>query len=791
MAENLASPQNLYEFTGNLLGDLGEGRITPEEALIALEQYGYLRDVLKDSLESLAASLTDTQKFTSELQKLVTGALERINESLPQLRRQQPDGPLPPAEIASRSGSLARARQTIGATLSDRQNHLAGSRRVFIKALVDNWVTQSRGKISTEQAQAGATLIETSLGQAFSQNTNLDEAMREVSQNLQKSLPLASSTFSGAVGAAQPLTKNVTRDEGILSRMATAPTLLLRHTELRHPDWFATLLLEQLASTDTPISQVEEASTKITKTAETLSSPPPSGETLRKQGGIFSTFAQTGLQKALAGVADGVFLFLGPTTQDRILQIVLAKTTERLLSDTDTLTQRLGSSFIDSPLYGQIKQKLQETIASPRDGVSPLLKTKSLVGDLFTTVVGSPLGEQMVGSPREAIMRYLELVRVNATLPAEKRIFASSLSHIPSWQHVWFLGTFLTAGADASFAAPTQGFAVSQERGATAAGFFGFLLGALAGLGAVASAPLAWLSGGPSGGILGFFGRGIEGILGTSLPGRWVYAARRRASIPTRLVDDMPLLLSLVVVVTVVVLFVLPTFLNPSFISNLSKSSALLCSEFTTGAYCGGRGGPTDQYPPGNYFDIGSLNLGPFDCFAPTSIGVSTGDGVSTPLSQKEADLVKAAIESQSSLALYSCVLGCSTNPINISSYKFPNANDEVYGSVYSKDHPGNIVWWSNAFSHGPEALAENMAHEMAHILQQRRKDIFEAWAYGTTTTPKAYCGPLGTYASGRIETIDETFAETARFYLSNNGILNAKCLQSVAFFDSLFLQCR
>lgn len=790
MAEGESTPQNLYEFTNNLLDDLGSGAITPEEALVALEQYGYLRDILTQSTNTLARSLTNTEAFSNELRSIVDRARGLLSQSLPQLRRTLPDGALPPAEIASRAQSFAKAREDIRETLANRQNHLTSTRRAFITALVANWIEQSRGRISAEQAQAGAGLIESTLGAALASNTSLDAALGQVRHALEKSLPFAPATLEAAYRGVASTRQTLIQETDAMRRIATVPSIILRHPEIRRTDWFTGILLEQFSTSTSPVSQVEEVSTKLVKTAEVISSPPPTAETLQKSGGIFTSFAQTGMQKALAGVADGVFLFLGPTTRDRVLQIVLSKTAQRVLSDTDSLTKRLGEAFVDSPVFAEIKQKLQETIASPRDGISPLLKTKSLVGDLFTTVVGSPVGERLVGSPREAIYTYLETLRLNAVFSPERRFWPSALPFSPTWQYLYIVSLYSSPGA---YYQPGAHLPDPTSAGVSGAGGFGgFLLGATAGLGRVLGAPLSWLGGGPSSGLLGFFNRGVESLFGSTFLSRWLGDARRRAAVPTRITEDMPLMVALVVVISIIILFVLPTFFNFSFISQVSKTSALLCSEFTGGAYCGGRGPGVGQYPPGNYFDIGSLtNLGPFNCFAPTSTGITSGDGTSAPLTTTQADKIRRVTAANPSLALYSCVLGCGANPINVSAYPFPNANREVFGSVYSEDYPGNIVWWSNAFGASDDALAENMAHEMAHILEQRKPEIFDAYAYGTTTTPKAYCGPLGTYPAGLRETIDETFAESARFYLTNNGILKALCPQSVAFFDSLFLQCR
>ena len=586
MAENEPTPQNLYEFTNNLLEDLTSGAITPEEAFIALEQYGYLRDILLQSAGVLAASLTDTDEFSNQLRLFVDRARGLLSQSLPQLRRTPPDALLPPSEIAARAQSFAKARENLTETLANRQNHLTSTRRAFIAALVANWTEQSRGRISAEQAQAGANLIESALGTALTSSTNLDAALGQVRQALEKSLPLAPATLEAAYRGAASIRQTLIQETDALSRIATVPSIILRHPEIRRTDWFTGVLLEEFSTSDVPVAQIEATSTKLTRTAEVISSPPPSAETLRRSGGIFASFAQTGMQKALAGVADGVFLFLGPTTRDQVLQIVLAKTAQRVLSDTDSLTKRLGETFVDSPVFAEIKQKLQETIASPRDGTSPLVKTKSLVGDLFTTIVGSPIGERMVGSPREAIYTYLETLRLNAAFSPQRHFWPSVLPSSPTWQYIYIVSLYASPGAYYQPGTPLPG--LTSAGTPVAGGFLGFLLGASSGLGTVISAPLSWLGGGPGGGLLGFVNRGIESLFGSTLLARWLGGARRRQASPTRLGDDMPLMVALVVVVSIVILFVLPTFLNFSFVSQLSKTSALLCSEFTGGAYCGG-----------------------------------------------------------------------------------------------------------------------------------------------------------------------------------------------------------
>ncbi|MEK7065500.1 MAG: hypothetical protein AAB961_00770, partial [Patescibacteria group bacterium] len=294
MAENEPTPQNLYEFTNNLLEDLTSGAITPEEALIALEQYGYLRDILLQSAGVLAASLADTDEFSNQLRLLVDRARGLLSQSLPQLRRTPPDALLPPSEVAARAQSFAKARGNLTETLANRQNHLASTRRAFIAALVNNWTEQSRGRISAEQAQAGANLIESALGTALTSNTNLNVALGQVRQALEKSLPLAPATLEAAYRGAASIRQTLIQETDALSRIATVPSIILRHPEIRLTDWFTGVLLEELSTSDMPVAQIETTSTKLTRTAEVISSPPPSSETLRRSGGIFASFAQTG-----------------------------------------------------------------------------------------------------------------------------------------------------------------------------------------------------------------------------------------------------------------------------------------------------------------------------------------------------------------------------------------------------------------------------------------------------------------------------------------------------------------
>ncbi|MBI4062654.1 hypothetical protein HY410_01915 [Candidatus Gottesmanbacteria bacterium] len=781
MAEGEPTPQNLYEFTNNLLEDLTSGAITPEEALVALEQYGYLRDILTQSTSALAGSLTNTETFTNELRMLVDRARGLLNQSLPQLRRTPPDALLPPAEIAARAQSFARARGIFTETLTNRQNHLASTHRAFVTALVTNWIEQSRGSMSAEQAQTGANLIESTLGAALASNTDPDRSISQVRRTLEKSMPRAPATLDAAYREVAATRQMLIDETAALSRIATAPGIILTHPEVRRTDWFTGVLLEQLSTSASPVSRVEQASAKLAKTAEIISSPPPAAELLGRSGGIFQSFAQTGMQKALAGVADGVFVFLGPETRDRVLQIVLSKTAQRVLADTDSLTKRLGETFVDSPVFAEIKQKLQETIVTPRDGASPLVKTKSLIGDLFTTIVGSPIGERMVGSPREAIYTYLETLQLNAAFPAERRFWPSVLPFSPTWQYLYIVSLFASPGTYYQPGTPLPG---PTSAGAPGAGGFGrFLLGTTAGLGGVLSAPFSWLGGGPGGGLLGLFNRGVESLFGSTLLSRWIGDARRRAGTPTRLTDDLPLMVALVVVVSIVILFVLPTFLNFSYVSQLSKTSALLCSRFTGGAYCGG-GGPEGlpgrgPFPPADYFDYTALASREFGCISYGG-GITTSAGTSQPLTGDQQQKTEAAIAAYPQIKLMSCSLGCPQNQINITAF----ARDDSYAGYAPSGRAGNIIFYPRAFGFGTGDFAGLLAHELAHNIDWLNGSIFDNFR------DQVYCGKLGTYPWNEDQ--DETFAEAVRLYMIGDPLIRSYCDgRAFNYFNELFSQCR
>lgn len=61
------------------------------------------------------------------------------------------------------------------------------------------------------------------------------------------------------------------------------------------------------------------------------------------------------------------------------------------------------------------------------------------------------------------------------------------------------------------------------------------------------------------------------------VPGQ-LASARRAAAIPTRLADDMPLLVSLIVVLVIILFFVLPSNFNLPQLANSAKSSALFAA---------------------------------------------------------------------------------------------------------------------------------------------------------------------------------------------------------------------
>lgn len=718
--------------------------------------------------------------------------------------------------------------------------------REFARRLTNNFVAQLRRQrlpLPADLENRIQPRVTGVVGDIIRTSKTLAEVENKVKNYLVGTLAFFPET-QPLVASEQPTLEEASREaisgsESTIVNLMTRPQVLTQTVgaPVLDKQSFETILTGLVAQTPSvSVSRHAQTAQMLTRTLESTRATVAGVDAARAAGDLLVALAKQSDKPLGAAIAS----ILNPQTRDRIFEAIVNNSWEKTI---DGFTKKTAGLVLDQGVLQDVISRANRAFGVS-SGKSAQVGVRNVAGDLFGSIFGSPTDAMQLW-----VKSQMDLTRLNASLPAHLRVLeqlAPSGGPIPlfSTRAEFFIALLYVTGSPLVSAQPSeekggilrfvlsfglhegkgyiirQGLSAAAARtsGSTIGRFLGFLtsiFGTRAGSAAGAAAGgaagaavgtgimpiigtiLGFIGGSlimPAlnwfGGIFGRFTRGEIGPWGAATTGigGYVRDALGGAYGQARQWYDNPLILLPVVIIVIILLPILP-ILNTTFtpIPQITLQDAALLTNYDK---AGGAG--QEEYIPGNYFaNIDLTNLGPFDCFSPTSTGITTGNGQSQPLSSSQAEKVRGAIASTPSLSLYSCVLGCGSSKVNTSAFPYSNINTDVYATVDSINNPDNIIWWSNAFKNSDEALAANMAHELAHILNQRRPEIFDAYLHGTTSSPRAYCGKLGTYPDGLNESESETFAEAARLYLTDNGILKKLCPQSVDFFDSLFLQCK
>ncbi len=582
MTEKGIAPQQIREFIDNLLDDVRAGRITPEGALVASQQYEYLRSALTEHNDAIVGALSDEKKFRSTITEILEGALVRVQKELPQFQNEIPSQPLSPETIVARAKAFHVAREDSASAVAHQQTRVATLKHNFIDRLVKNWITQTRTTIDKERQQLVVNEIREKLEKA-----PLDSmSTTEMGGFIQKTL--AGSRLGREFAGEQT---ELIGESKKLTGLRAIPTALVARLNLPHPDWFTSIAIQT--------GSVSRADT-LTRQAETIASSAPQVKGVPDTTIFFRALASTPIQKGLAVVADTILQQLSPVARQEVIKATFSHALDGVLAKTDDLTQRLGRDFVKSELFRLAIDDARKSFARETIPPSGAGQVRGVFEDIIGSVLRGPVPPLVVGTPREMILSYFELLAVEARLPSDRKILftehattinllfttlpqrpeffgvstptqkragevlqssvAALTTQFPSWQ-VLYMALLSGVSFPRSPSPAAQGQSSVGTPSLTAPlGVFG---GIFSSLGGVLSGAAVGLSGGL---LTMLFGGGLGALFGRN----------RGPDKPTPLLEDTPKLLAIIIVVTVVVLFVFPSFLNATFISNAAKNGALL-----------------------------------------------------------------------------------------------------------------------------------------------------------------------------------------------------------------------
>lgn len=611
MTEKTITPQQIHEFIENLLDDVRAGRITPEGALIASQQYEYLHAVLVENSDAIAGAFSDEKKFTSTITEVLEGALVRVKKELPQFQNEAPNQPFSPETIVARAKTLRVAREDASSAIARQQSRVAALKDNFIDRLVNNWIAQTRVTIDKEKQQSIARDIREKLEKAPLSTMQPPEINRFIQKTLTNTRLDNESTV---------IQKKFIRETKKLSGLREIPRVLVSRADISHPDWFTSIAIQtgSVSQADTLARQAEVLVSHVAQKRDV-----PDGTI------FFRAFASTPVQIGFAAVADALLQRLSPLGRQEVIKETFSRTIDGLLAKTDLLTERLGQDFVKSELFRLVVDETRKSFTQETGGPSGAGQIRGAFEDVIGSVLLGPILPRLIGTPQEMVLSYFELLAVEARLPIDRKMLfpehspavnslfaalapqpeflgphtnkpftetqkivgpvAALAAQFPSWQTLYLallsefsfsLSPSLVSQSQTSIGAPLI---------STPLGVFG---GVFSSLGRVASGAAVGLSGGL---LTMLFGGGLGALFGKN----------RGPDKPTPLLEDTPKLLAIIIVVSLVVLFVFPSFLNATFINNAAKNGALLVASVPN------TGGPYDEVFPeyGGPFPGGSTAI--------------------------------------------------------------------------------------------------------------------------------------------------------------------------------------
>lgn len=582
------SAQTLKEFSDNLLSDLDRGAITPQEAISACQQYSFLREaILAKSLPLTQASLDGDKELLDALKQVLSESIKDLRE-LPNFQSQNPDVQLQEKEIRDmaflRQTAITRTKEH-AKTLRARQQK---SRRSFVHELVSAYsstvpavdaknfdaivdsslVVASREATTAKAKDRFADMIEASIEQ-FSDAPVSARQHAQLKTDIQQTLSKNNDYFSFAT--------NITKSEYDLVET------LYKHAGLKRPDVVADIVLNapENAGADVFVRGVKLA--QVAESLKTKTGPVSSR-------GFFTHGNAAGITKGLQQAADGILSVVGEPVRDIVYKNKVYGVFRSLLSNTQELSDRFGEAFTHSSLFTQITQNLTKSLSEK----SQVPAAGSFVGDVISTIFKGPLDPSLALAAKERLFDYYDLSRASANAPKGYGFFPSGASpwsvfSTPALLH----SSVKTRPLYVRF--PYLSF-----------GMLGVWTGNL--LSTTVDKTTAFLFSNPS--------------LPSSLSN-----FRRRAAVRTPISQDLPLLVAIVVITTIVVLFIFPSPFNIPENAYGSKVGAVLSSLYNKEGSLGPGGGQSVDCTQNPTHPLCTFKSCP-DCAWPTSGYITQGPNV-------------------------------------------------------------------------------------------------------------------------------------------------------------------
>lgn len=569
MADEIEN-QPLPEFVLNCIDDLNSGSLSPEEAFVAMRQYKPLRDLLDQQKDVVAANLSSPE----EAKKVFLSILEK-ERVIAGKEPEALDNPISQKEIVERARAFQEARVRTDSAIKNKLTNLERERKTYVGRVTAAWVTELRNRrlydvspntIENKILQATETLpaattkeaTQTALGSALSDAIQTDatlsphkEALRAVTQTIE-----APDVFIEAATIREQTNR-----------------IILESPDIARPDLLVTFITQGVDSA---------RALSLTQVAEGLSLDINPAVDPTRPSVFFRAVATSPLQKLIAPAADAILTVLPQETRETIIEGVIEHSWNQLTKTPEgirKLQERFGAEVVNSPAFQKLIADGNAAFSARPPGVGGIFGAFNRVAtDVAVTVSGT--------GPDPSLMNVLDVQRRtgippgNTTLPTGvtsqltwyqlyvvmayskvPELFHSSFS-AGRWALDWVgrkaVGKVAGVAVKAA-ATKLSGTAIASVLGTAVGGPIGTVIGAV--LGFVGGKLLSPLINGAKSLVSNILGGGLIKRLFSGEQGRWQ--------------DDFPLVAAAAVILPIIILFLLPTFLNPQFIGNASQSSAL------------------------------------------------------------------------------------------------------------------------------------------------------------------------------------------------------------------------
>lgn len=582
------SAQSLKEFLTSLQTDINNHSITAEEALAACQQYELLRTVLEKNAEDIASAMyAKDESLYRVLSDIIAGAQTSVSE-LPNFASSLPDNPKTEQDVRSTASLRTAAISRITKETERRLQPYSLKRREFIHDLVQRYSAFSPGVSDQTMApQVDAALLEAAKGATTAQTRERFAELLAASEQIsggQLSVEQQShlkQSIEQAIQSKHDIFQSAT--EALHSEYTTMK-VVYSHLDLERPD----VLVDVLLNAQQSDTQANVRAVKLAQVAETL-------EKQKGELGSSATFFSSDTAKGFSGgvqTATGSLLALfGEPFRASLYQQKAQKALSQLFTHTQEITDRFGQSFVKSALFSTITKNLSKSL-----GEKQQQNAGSVFGDVFSSVFRGPLEQPLLNGSKEKLLDYIELARANAVAPEGRSFLPDSLPPWVAFGSVRNNQQFSSGGIGRGGIFASFGSIVGGKIGETILSGFDKTVGLL--------------------------------FAGATIPQQLFFSRRAMAS-KTRLIDDLPLLISLVAISTIVLLYLLPTPLNAPQVGFGAKIATLFSSLYNLeGEQGSGSGSSVDcAKDPTNKLCTFTSCVG--DCRWPTTGYISQGPNVS------------------------------------------------------------------------------------------------------------------------------------------------------------------